>query len=214
MSEGQRGPLRDDQAKNATEKSFAKVSKGDTKKVGAGFKPARITASLTVQTTTNQTTIFSSPFCHHETFAKLRHSCESRPFTGRNVHPEGLGKPGSDYQCVGLKRWPGVLQRSLTLDILAHLYHHRGMRQNRRPPASAQNIAASRVSATFRCTYRQLNIGNRSAGRGANRSDVSDLISREIGEIDCSRSHGDGTRPKAYEDSGETQTTSRLRRTL
>ena len=54
-----------------------------------------------------------SPPPSQETFAKLRHSGESRPFTGRNVHPEGLGKRGSDYQCVGLKRWPGVLQRPL-----------------------------------------------------------------------------------------------------
>ena len=29
-----------------------------------------------------------------ETFANLRHSGESRPFTGRNVHPEGSGKRG------------------------------------------------------------------------------------------------------------------------
>ena len=33
-------------------------------------------------------------------FAKLRHSGESR-------NPQGLGKRGSDYQCVGPKRWRG-----------------------------------------------------------------------------------------------------------
>ena len=41
-----------------------------------------------------------------ETPAKLRHSGESR-------NPEGLGKRGSDYQCVGLKRCRGVLEGSL-----------------------------------------------------------------------------------------------------
>ena len=65
-----------------------------------------------------------SPFL--ETFAKLRRSGENRPFTGRNVHPEGLGKRGSNYQCVGLKRWPGVLQKSLSSENLAPRSRKRG----------------------------------------------------------------------------------------
>ena len=45
-------------------------------------------------------------FLQGETFAKLRHSGESR-------NPEGLGKRGPYYQSEGLTRWRGVLQRSL-----------------------------------------------------------------------------------------------------
>ena len=69
------------------------------------------------QNATHILTLRSQPpaTCPAETFAKLRHSGESRPFTGRNVHPEGAGKRGSDYQCVGLKRWRGVLQRPHTV---------------------------------------------------------------------------------------------------